>query len=482
MVSPSEDEVIARIRSEGSSVANVSGQPHDKVFITRDWSGSPQELADLKQVRGIKEIWVSGVRFDDLRLEDLPELEQIVFCRSFFDSGRRKQVMVQRLPIKTIRLDNLPKVSQLDLTGTDASILHLTRMTGLIALAAQGLEFGDGILLGASACPSLVRLAISRPYSTSVEGRTRVTDAGLAGLSSLQQLESLQLDGAKITDDGLVPIGRLTAIQSLGLSASEITDHGIGKLAGLSRLTHIALSGTKISGTGLREIVRNHPRLTWIAVDGTRVAPGDMESLRELSDLNTVTVDTSQLNDESCRVLSSLPSLVTLCVTGYSSQPGIIQGLPDVQTLYLEGPRSLRLEVHSVPNVRSLFLRDVGPDVTCAVFRHFAELSKLQSLELSRGWHADGSVKAEASLNIDDELMKQMVHLSSLKSVSLENADQIGDDGVKNLARLSQLQRIVLPNARVTDAGMEAFAGLTKSQRAALKRCADHQRRPALFQ
>jgi hypothetical protein len=189
---PTEKEAIQHIQSLGGSVSGLSGSPGgtERVMFTQTWTGTTEALKQLKQIRGIKGVWFSGTKIEDVVLEDLPDLETISFCVNFYDNALGRQVNWDSLPIKTIRLRNLPKIKSFDrrgggnnLTQTRVTTLDLVKMDGLKTLDVEGLQLQDGVLLSVSGAPNLKEISAGRPLSTYPRGRTQITDAGVVGAS-----------------------------------------------------------------------------------------------------------------------------------------------------------------------------------------------------------------------------------------------------------------------------------------------------------
>jgi hypothetical protein len=104
-----------------------------------------------------------------------------------------------------------------------------------------------------------------------------ITDAGLAHLEKLTQLQSLHLRGLPITDagmqyfvgmsglhvlyldrtnvrgPGLAHLSSLRQLMTLNLSGSAVTDQGLSYLSG-SRVFHLSLDGVPLSGEGLNAL------------------------------------------------------------------------------------------------------------------------------------------------------------------------------------------------------------------------------------
>jgi beta-lactamase regulating signal transducer with metallopeptidase domain len=455
----SEEEAIQHIRSLGGHIS----EGNLRVMIARDWTGTVDDLDYLKCIDGIKEIWFSGTEFEEVRLEDLPDLEKIIFNVNFYDNAQRKQVRLQSLPIRKIRLKNLPKLTQLDrlnMSHTEVTLLELVDMVGLTSLEAEGLQVTDGVLASVSGAPNLTRVGVYRRFNAPTNGRTEVTDGGLNGLAYLKNLSMLTLDGGRITNAGLRKIGECTSLASLGLASTDITDAGLTHLKKLENLQYLGLNGTAISDNGLRIIVQSHPAMKSINLAGTEVTAAGLESLRKLPGLTSVNLDTHQLTEQSCRALNSLP-LKTLFISGHSDQPGYISGLSKIGILIVEGPKNLTVAPTSLAGLKNLVIRGgAGPGTVRSLFSHLQYLKSLEKLEVRAAPTVDLKFDRNNLIHVDDELMQHVVHLTSLKLFRLNGPSRVGDAGVAHLARLKSLEQIQIPWSQVTDAGAASFAEL----------------------
>lgn len=466
VLAPSEEEAIQHIRSlEGQiSGANGLGEGTFRVLIPREWSGTVDDLDYLKYIDGIKNIWFSGTEFEEVRLEDLPDLESIIFNVSFYDNAQQQQVILKSLPIHKIRLKNLPKIKRLDMSNTQVTRLELIDMPGLTSLEAEGLQVADGVLASVSGAPNLTSVGAYRPISTATNGRTQVTDGGLNGLASLKNLSVLNLDGGHITDAGVRKIGELTSLVRLSLASTDITDAGLMHLDKIENLQNLGLNGTAMSDDGLRTIVESHPGLKSIGLAGTDVTAAGLESLRKLPELTYLSLDTHQLTEQSCRVLDSLP-LKFIVISGHSDQPGHISGLSKISILLVEGPKNLTIAPNSLTGVKKLVIRGAGSGTVRSLFNHFQYLKSLEQLENASGWKVDGTFDMNKPIHVDDELMQHVAHLTSLKLIWFDGASSVGDAGVAHLARLKSLEHILLARTQVTDAGAASFAELENLKR-----------------
>ncbi len=77
------------------------------------------------------------------------------------------------------------------------------------------------------------------------------SDAGLANLKALSEIESLELDGSAITDAGLENLRGLSQLHFLCLASSNVTDAGLENIASSHRLRFLYLFETKVTDSGL---------------------------------------------------------------------------------------------------------------------------------------------------------------------------------------------------------------------------------------
>ena len=118
------------------------------------------------------------------------------------------------------------------------------------------------VLLTGLACGIANRLAArTKQQRDAVDtSRTRLTDEGMRGLTSLTRLEKLRLDGDEITDSGLVYLSRLRRLRVHGLSRTQVSDHGAVNLRDLSYLESIDMLFTNVSEFGAQDLRRAHPK------------------------------------------------------------------------------------------------------------------------------------------------------------------------------------------------------------------------------
>ncbi len=90
---------------------------------------------------------------------------------------------------------------------------------------------------------------------------TTITDAGLARIAQMHELEQLRLESAAITDAGLADLEQLTKLRHLHLIDAAITDAGLEHLEKLTGLRSLYLDGSQASDAGMSRLVEALPNV-----------------------------------------------------------------------------------------------------------------------------------------------------------------------------------------------------------------------------
>jgi hypothetical protein len=148
---------------------------------------------------------------------------------------------------------------------------------------------------------------------TGIRTRGAMTDAAMTGLSQLEFVTSISVEGGQgFTDDGLLRLVGMPQLEALDLSGwhSRLTDRGLDVLRHLPRLRRFAMSwGQHLTDAGAANL-RHCEALERVDLMGTPTGDGVLEALRgkrRLSELNTGT----HVTDDGLVHLHELPVFTT---------------------------------------------------------------------------------------------------------------------------------------------------------------------------
>ncbi|MEX2287792.1 MAG: PQQ-binding-like beta-propeller repeat protein [Planctomycetaceae bacterium] len=144
-----------------------------------------------------------------------------------------------------------------------------------------------------------------------------VTDAGLAHIAGLTNLDFLRLDGVKATDDGLAHLKGLTKLKTLELMGTEIKGAGLIHIKDLTGLEKLSLSFNSDLTDAALVHLKGLTNLKTLALDDTNVTPAGVDELKKAL--------------PNCQILTSLETALTID-RSKASTPKTADGGPPSQS------------------------------------------------------------------------------------------------------------------------------------------------------
>lgn len=149
------------------------------------------------------------------------------------------------------------------------------------------------------------------------EGRRMITDAEVANLAGLKEINHLRLPFTQITDIGLKEIGTLTSLRALDLNEAKITDAGLTKLAALNEVTSLRLNGTLITNAGVSRIVSLFPKVSEpLDLNDTNVSDAGIAHLKDAGFLRYVGLNGTDVGDRGVAQLAAIPRVAGVQLIG----------------------------------------------------------------------------------------------------------------------------------------------------------------------
>ena len=402
----------------------------------------------------------SGITDDELaRLVDVPNLEELVV--------RERQI-------------------------TDASLVPISKLTGLKSLRLERTSITDAGLAQLVGLTNLESLWVSSPH---------VTDAGLEHISKLKKLKSLMIDETDITPDGIKHLAQLKRLNGLRLDGQAITDDHLVNVATIESLTDLLLFHTAVTNQGLSHLTPLYG-LRRINLSGTADAnregaiPWEKSEKRagepmvlELIFNGHFTVDCShaqtikRLQASAIAELKGHPSFsieydaqevataLTITTAEVSDeQIALVMqllGLQKVKLVNAHASNSGWSQLSRLPWLVDLTLDLQGPDITDASLQPLAGNS-LSELKLADTQITDEGLRSLqdceirrlsiASTLITDAGLRH-INLGPVSDLKLSSAG-IADDGLEDLKRATRLTSLSLENTRITDEGLPRLIDL----------------------
>jgi hypothetical protein len=167
-------------------------------------------------------------------------------------------------PVRILNLTEVPSV-------TNAGLAAVQDLPDLQQLYVLGTRIRDRGMVHLERMPTLEVLELP----------ATITDAGLRILPSLPTLRVLSLrTNIAITDESLVAVGACPTLQVLDLSETTINDAGLAYLRDIPQLMVLDLWNTPVSDAGLAHL-HGHTMLRHVIVKGTQVTAHGIAALQE---------------------------------------------------------------------------------------------------------------------------------------------------------------------------------------------------------
>jgi Leucine-rich repeat (LRR) protein len=263
-------------------------------------------LAEAKELRRLDLTMVRGVTDESLGLiVGLTALEDLSLdnCRKVTNRG-----LSHVAKLKNIRSVNLVS-TQVD----DAGLAVLANAKNLETLNLNFTKVRGSGLVHLAGLPKLVSITLNPNRNTADKtqidlsplgkgfpslsiltvGGNRITDAHLASLANLKNLQSVTfrtLGFTQITDVGLAAVANFPKLRELRINGSvKVTDVGVAHLAKLNKLEKLDLGRTRISSASAA-VLGKLPALKELEVVGSGFGPDGIVTLRKLNPKVRVTL------------------------------------------------------------------------------------------------------------------------------------------------------------------------------------------------
>ncbi len=213
----------------------------------------------------------------------------------------------------------------------------------------------------------------------------------LSSLSSLKDLELLDISHTNITDEVLDYIGRLENLTTLNLDdCGSITEKGVDKLKSLKKLHTINLSSCSVTDDGIKKIIELFP------------------------DLMSVTIRNNYFSDSGASELSNLKELTHLDLSWSHNFGG-----------------SFLDKLATLPKLRLLNLSRSG----------HLDMSKIQWKNFKNLMYMNLSYT-----NADDETLRQISFMPMFCGGSFGNCKNISTEGVKHFSGIDNIHYLDFTN------------------------------------
>jgi len=239
----------------------------------------------------------------------------------------------------------------------DAFLPYIARLTGITHFCPVSARFSGK---GWATLRTLTRLEhICTPYG--------LTDDEMAGIATLQSVNEMEIVAPKLTDAGLASIAKLRNLEVLHLNGTAMmTDNGLKALASLPKLRHLRLAGP-FTDRGVQALA-SMPSLKVLWLESPNVTEESLRYLAQSKSLERLCVPwLDRITDRSMSYFRSMPRLKALGVgNAWSPDAGVatLASLTNLEVLALKGGPRLTDQglppLAAMPKLRALQIYNSG--------------------------------------------------------------------------------------------------------------------------
>ncbi len=454
---------LSKLYLRGTSITD-EGLKHfaDLVNLTEldlsDTNVTDEGLKALTKLTKLRRLNLQGAEVTDAGidvLKNMPDLEELSLYRTkVSNAGLTKLAGLKNLREVDLRYSLATGAGVRQLAGSlpNAEILsqdtggrEVVRKVQATAVANSG---EAPIAEWLKSIGGKVEMTNGHVTSVSMRG-TSVTDRELAVLTKLPQLTDLSLEDTEISSDGLASVSAIHSLRSLDLGHTLLGDNALASLTPLVNLRSLKLSSTLVQGPGLAAIsgLRN---LRELNLDGAPLANDGMEHVAKIFGLETLSVRYTELTDPAMAQIGKLKNLRKLDMSTVDvTEKGLLSlvGMTNLVDLDLSFARFAETGMQvltALPQLKRLGLEQTS--VTDKSMVWIASLPQLEALNLNY-------------TTISDAGFAQLSAITTLTELKLDRTD-IGD---KSLAWLTSLKNLKYADLYHTLISEQGHSSLTKA-------------------
>ncbi|KAH7623687.1 hypothetical protein NADE_008510 [Nannochloris sp. 'desiccata'] len=280
-----------------------------------------EDAAALGCLTSLKQLCLSRTELTDVGVSKLSSLIELT-CLSLAGVSMQDSAAAELLPcfpkLKSLNLSRCVNVGDATLhalahlgDSTSSSFTYGKKSSSTssresLSLSLEELDLSytsisDEALF--SILPRLLRLK-----KLSLDSCSLLTDTSLKQLSSLQDLESLDLSDTAATNISMVAISRLPRIVNLNLSFTQVNDWGLERVSKASTLKRLNLDSRHVGDRGIG-FISQLPNLEVLDLFGAGVTDAACAFLAKATSLTSLEICSGVVTDTGVSHVSSLPKL-----------------------------------------------------------------------------------------------------------------------------------------------------------------------------
>jgi hypothetical protein len=215
---------------------------------------------------------------------------------------------------------------------------------------------------------------------------TKFNDEWMPHIAKLRRLKTLRFtNNGKLTDAGMAQLAGLKNLESFSFVGTAMTGKAYAKFEGFTKLVKVSHRGSSIDDEGLEELCDHLPNLESISLAHAKFTDAGAPNLAKLKKLKGLEIGTSKATPQALVHLAKLPLEYLQLGEGFESAASIpfIKDIPTLRRLTLtSGTKLTDPELQTVAALKQLESLELGkvplPHERLPALKDFAHLKSLR--------------------------------------------------------------------------------------------------------
>ena len=247
-------------------------------------------------------------------------------------------------------------------------------------------------------------------YITTLESlniiATKFNDAWMPNIGKLTRLKTLRFtNNGKLSDAGMAQLAGLKDLEQFSFVGTQITGRAYAKFEGFTKLARVSHRGSSIDDEGLKQLCDHLPNLENISLAHAKFTDAAAPNLAKLTKLKGLELGTMNATPQTLKHITKLPLEYLQLGEGFDS-PESIPFIKDISTLrrltFTNTKPLTDADLKVVAGMKQLEQLELGKielsDARLAFFKDFAFLKSMRLVPVKEPFTPETEAKIKALL------------------------------------------------------------------------------------
>ena len=235
---------------------------------------------------------------------------------------------------------------------------------------------------------------------------TKFNDAWMAPIGKLTNLKVLRFtNNGKLTDAGMAQLAGLKNLENFSFVGTQMTGKAYAQFEGFTKLTRVSHRGSSIDDEGLRQLCDHLPNLESISLAHAKFTDAGAPHLAKLTKLKGLELGTSKATPQALKAIAKLPLESLQLGEGFESIACIplIKDIASLRRLTLTNAQAITdADLQVIAGLTQLDHLEIGkmplPDERIPALKPFAFLKSMRLVPAKAPFTPDQQAKIQAVL------------------------------------------------------------------------------------